>query len=535
MVHVSSVHRDGIIVALLSVSLIEAVASFIHPLGSTNLYPSSATMTSSSYNSNAIRWDRQHIISAPIFVQSKGSNSVIVENEIDDTGGDDDHDKEQQLLLQLRQFQNVQQQQQQQPQLPVEPNQSKSQLSNINTDQSTNNAVDKAFLNGDEDGITRIPVVLDDVSITKVLVGADEIASTTNASDDSSLLWKGVVALLCAVWASNFACAKVVLAQPGVDASLYAVARFSLAAVSLLPGAINAARRGLISWETARGAFVCGSWVAFGYLGQTVGLMTTTPSRACVICSLNCIFVAIVAELSRVNSTKDRGYKTNFDLKKLIPAFIAVAGVAIIELQGAAGKPTIGDLLCFSQPIGFGMGYLQLEELMKKEPNAALPVSGIKLAVVATSALALFELSPHATANLAASGVVDASAAAVVEGATSLWKVPDFTPIISSPVALGAICYTGIVTTSLALWVESIAFQRVQATDASIILTTEPLFAAAISAVLVGEQFGASDAIGAFFIVGACIYAVKMGEHSTEVCDEVTKECVVVGENRSNS
>ena len=92
--------------------------------------------------------------------------------------------------------------------------------------------------------------------------------------------------------------------------------------------------------------------------------------------------------------------------------------------------------------------------------------------------------------------------------------VPDFTPILSSPVALRAICYTGIVTTSLALWVESIAFQRVKATDASIILTTEPLFAAATSAVLVGERFGVSDIIGAMFIVGACIFAIKMEDNS---------------------
>ena len=92
--------------------------------------------------------------------------------------------------------------------------------------------------------------------------------------------------------------------------------------------------------------------------------------------------------------------------------------------------------------------------------------------------------------------------------------------------ALGAIFYTGIVTTSLALWVESIAFQYVPATDASIILTTEPLFAAAASAVLVGETFGFSDVIGAAFIVGACITAVRMGE-SVEVCDEDTKKCYV--------
>ena len=345
------------------------------------------------------------------------------------------------------------------------------------------------------------------------------------------LFWRGAVVVLCALWASNFACAKIVLAQPGVDASLYAVARFSVAALSLLPGSINAARKGMISWDTAKGAVICGSWVAFGYLGQLIGLLTTTPSRACVICSLNCIFVAIVAELMRVNATKDRGYSTHFDLKKMIPALIAVAGVAIIELKGAAGDPTVGDLICFSQPIGFGMGYLQLEKLMEKQPSAALPVSAIKLAVVAMASLLFFEASPHAVADVAANVDTEAVVEAAKQSAGGLGlKVPDFTPILSSPVALGAIAYTGLVTTSLALWVESVAFQRVPATDASIILTTEPLFAAGISAALVGETFGPSDAIGAFFIVGACLYAIRMGD-STEVCYDSTMECIVVDDN----
>mmetsp|Transcript_14600 Transcript_14600/g.22139 ORF Transcript_14600/g.22139 Transcript_14600/m.22139 type:complete len:458 (+) Transcript_14600:237-1610(+) len=348
---------------------------------------------------------------------------------------------------------------------------------------------------------------------------AEESAFTSDG-----LFWRGIVVVLCALWASNFACAKLVMSQPGVDTSLYAVARFSLALVSLVPGSIDAARKGSISWETARGAFVCGSWVAFGYLGQLIGLMTTTPSRACVICSLNCIFVAIIAESMRVNSAQERGYSTNFDLKKLIPALIAVTGVAIIELKGAAGDPTIGDLLCFAQPIGFGMGYLQLEELMKKQPSAALPVSAIKLLVVTCAALVFFEASPHSAVELAGSIDGDAVVEGVKQSVGGL-RVPDFTPILSSPLALAAIFYTGLITTSAALYVESIAFQRVPATDASIILTTEPLFAAAVSALLVGETFGASDAIGAFFIVGACIYAIKMGE-AEEICDEVTMECI---------
>lgn len=335
------------------------------------------------------------------------------------------------------------------------------------------------------------------------------------------LFWRGVVVILCALWASNFACAKVVLAQPGVDASLYAVARFSLAAASLVPGSILAVKNGRISWSTARGAVICGSWVAFAYLGQLIGLLSTTPSRSCVICSLNCIFVAIVAELMRVGATKERGYATQFDAKKLVPALIAVAGVAIIELKGAAGDPTLGDLISFTQPIGFGYGYLLLEDLMKEEPEAALPVSFIKLCVVATAALTFFELSPHT--------VVDA-ADGVARSVVGL-QLPNFAPILQSPVALAATVYTGLVTTSLALFVESVAFARVPATDASIILTTEPLFAAAVSAFLVGETFGPSDAIGASFIIGACVYAVKQGE-GTEICDEEIKECIVVDKQR---
>ncbi|KAL3783095.1 hypothetical protein ACHAWO_011024 [Cyclotella atomus] len=328
-----------------------------------------------------------------------------------------------------------------------------------------------------------------------------------SALSGEGLFWRGVVVVLCALWASNFACTKVVLAQD-VDASTFAVARFSIAALSLLPGSINSIRKGNMSWETARGAIACGAWVAFGYMGQLIGLLDTTPSRSCVICSLNCIFVAIVAEFMRLNSAKSRGYTSQFDLKKLVPAMIAVMGVAIIELKGAGGSPTRGDLISFAQPIGFGMGYLQLEELMHKQPSAALPVSAMKLGVVSLAALAFFE------------------ATHMVGGAAPGLATPDFSPILNSPSAMLATFYTGIVTTSLALWVESIAFQRVPATDASVILTTEPLFAAATSAVLVGEQFGLSDAVGAFFIVGACIYAIKQGD-AQEICDDETMECVV--------
>ena len=38
--------------------------------------------------------------------------------------------------------------------------------------------------------------------------------------------------------------------------------------------------------------------------------------------------------ISAVDRAKDRGYISDFDLRKLIPVMITVTGVAIIELKG---------------------------------------------------------------------------------------------------------------------------------------------------------------------------------------------------------
>lgn len=351
------------------------------------------------------------------------------------------------------------------------------------------------------------------------------------ATTPEGLAWRGVVVILCALWASNFAAAKLILQEPGVDTSLYALARFSIAALALLPGSIRSiVKNQSLDWDTAKGAAICGSWVAFGYLGQSIGLLTTSASKSCVICSMHCVFVAILAEalrVQRVNHLISTGVldaeeedkkNTSFNLLRLVPAAVAVLGVSIVELNGAEA-PTIGDAISFAQPIGFGLGYFQLEQLMRKRPQAALPVSCIKLMVVAFASLGLFELSPllHLSSDAA---VVAASATATATAATTTTlptlSIPDFTPILSSQTATAGILYTGLITTAAALWVESIAFQRVPAVDASIILTTEPLFAAGASAVTLGETFVMSDYVGASLIIGACVLAVLLEEEGEE-------------------
>jgi drug/metabolite transporter (DMT)-like permease len=257
--------------------------------------------------------------------------------------------------------------------------------------------------------------------------------------------------------------------------------------------------------ETFWGAVGCGSWVAFGYLGQLLGLLTTTASKSCVICSLHCVFVAAFAEFVR-----SRESELPFNVQVLLPAALAVTGVGIVELSGGAGAANIGDLLSFAQPIGFGMGYLQLEGLMSRRPDLAVPVSAIKLGMVALASLLYFEVGPWLQPEI---------------DMDSLVRFPDFGPILQSPMALGGVAYTGLVTTALALWVESIAFARVSATTASLILTTEPIFAAGLGALVLGETFGGSDYLGATLIVSACVLATLMDtNHGEEALSEEPKK-----------
>lgn len=365
----------------------------------------------------------------------------------------------------------------------------------------------------------------------EILLGTSSISSEPTvqmlpATTSAGLAWRGVVVILCALWASNFAAAKLILQEPGVDTSLYALTRFSIAALALLPGSIRAiVKDKVLDWETAKGAAICGSWVAFGYLGQTIGLLTTSASKSCVICSMHCVFVAILAEALRVrrenqmlssfssiDGSDGEEEKTTFNLVRLLPAAVAVLGVSIVELNGAEA-PTIGDAISFAQPIGFGLGYFQLEQLMSKRPQAALPVSAIKLIVVAIASLALFEFSPLLHLSSVDTTAFDATTAAA---STPTFTIPDFSPILNSPTALAGILYTSMITTAAALWVESIAFQRVPAVDASIILTTEPLFAAGASAITLGETFVTSDYVGASLIIGACVLAVLLEDESEE-------------------
>jgi len=260
----------------------------------------------------------------------------------------------------------------------------------------------------------------------------------------SEWYWKGAMMLICIIWSTNFAVIKQLFdaLPPGVlDPSLYTAIRFTIAAVVMSPGAVGCLNQpGLVM-----NGILAGLCVFTGYFGQSIGLLHSTANKAAFFCSMNVVWVALVSGVL----TK------SFKRKTWLAVLLAVSGVGFLELRGTV-VPNANDLWLLLQPLGFGTGYLVLERNMRDYPGSARAITSLKLIT-----LSIF---------------------------TIIWAIAnghspqDMLPIFQNKVATLSILYTSLVTTAFAIYLQSIVFKRVSSTDASIILTTEPIWATLFSA-----------------------------------------------------
>merc|ERR1712146_42280 len=200
------------------------------------------------------------------------------------------------------------------------------------------------------------------------------------------------------------------------------------------------------------------------------GLLESTSDKGAFICSLSVVWVAML----------DSILKRKYDIQTTISAVIAVFGTALLELQGSS-PPTLSDLWFLLQPIGFGTGYILLERLLLKYPEDeyVTPTAGLKMMSMSV--------------------------------ATTIWAINnghtlnDLQPLLTSNVALGSMLYISVITTALAIGIQSYAFKRVSAADSAIILASEPVWAAGIAAILLNEQLGVTELIGGALIIFGCM------------------------------
>jgi len=237
-------------------------------------------------------------------------------------------------------------------------------------------------------------------------------------------------------------------------------------------------------WQTREwGAIVAGLevgfWNSIGYVAQAVGLETTLASKSAFLCSLAVVVVPVL-DWAAGKPLKHRQW---------LGAVLALAGVAFLELGGESASDLLqfspGDLASLLQPLAFGMGFWRMEAAMHKYSDQANRSTAAQL-------LAVF------FGSLAFTAVTDWQ---------SLVNVQQLQVWLSDPYIVAALVWTGVMTTAVSVYMETLALKTLSAAETTLIFSTEPVWGSIFAALIMGETFGLDAIAGGALILSGCVYS----------------------------
>lgn len=271
--------------------------------------------------------------------------------------------------------------------------------------------------------------------------------------------------LTTVVWGWTFVGVKEALAS--VRPFTFLAVRFTLAFIFLAvlyPGPIFGA--GTRAWKAGG---LIGLLLFAGYAFQTVGLQYTTASKAGFLTGLA---VVIVPVLSAAIYRRLPGSRTSIGI------LLAAAGLGLLTLGGSL-IPSLGDILVFLCAVSFALQILAVERFTRLYNPAALAAIQI-LGVAVLSALFAIATEPRPKPFTA-----------------EVWW---------------AVVITGVLATSMAFLIQNAMQRFTSATQAALIFSAEPVFAALFAFFLLGEVLGGRGLAGAAMILGGMILA-ETGNH----------------------
>lgn len=262
------------------------------------------------------------------------------------------------------------------------------------------------------------------------------------------------------VWGATFVFIKAALGEIGPFNFL--AARFWLAFVVLAVPFLTRLRRGGPSLWRAGG--VLGTVLFAAYAFQTVGLRTTTASRAGFITGLFVVLVPLLSALVLRRPPAPSAWAA---------ALLAVLGLALLSLP-------------VNRSLASGDGLMLLCALM-----------------VAVHIL-LVDRQAHRHDPLAL-GTAQIGVVALLSGLADWLTEP--LPVHLSPTTWGAILFTALPATALALLLQVVAQRRTPPHQAALLLTLEPIFAALTAFLVLGERLSGRGLAGCGLILIAMLVA----------------------------
>lgn len=327
--------------------------------------------------------------------------------------------------------------------------------------------------------------------------------SSTETTDNNKEIIKARWLLLgaAALYGTNFSCVKM-LGGMEIPVGLASTLRFGLAALVTSPWLFLPTKSkddgdaavlpqeqqesGTVfldssQWQAAAAGFEVGLWNSIGYVAQAVGLETTLASKSAFLCSLAVVTVPLL------------DYATGKHLKRreLLGAVMALVGVGVLELGGQSSTDLLalssGDLASLLQPLFFGMGFWRMEKAMHAHPDEANRSTAAQLLAVFLGSVVYTVITEP---------VADVSV-----------LISSITHYLSDPLIVSALVWTGVVTTALTVYMETLALKTLTAAETTLIFSTEPLWGSAFAAVLLGETFGMDAVLGGMLIMAGCVYS----------------------------
>lgn len=287
------------------------------------------------------------------------------------------------------------------------------------------------------------------------------------------------VLLVAVVWGASYLAAKGITTSHTVIAVL--VLRFGI----VLPVLAVAGWRKLRALTAAqwRGAGLLGLMLSGIFLLETYGIVHTSATNAGLIISLTMIFTPL-AEAAVTRVRPPRAF--------LAAAGISVAGVVLLTQGGGFTTPSAGDLLMLLAALARTVHVLFMARI--KAVRTADEADSLSLTTI----------------QLGAAVAVFAVLAAAPGGGETPWSV-----VAGFGVREWAgLLFLSVFCTLFAFFVQMWAIRRTSPSRVSLLLGTEPLWAAAVGIALGGERLGLLGMLGAVLVLAGTTWGRRTADRA---------------------
>lgn len=261
-----------------------------------------------------------------------------------------------------------------------------------------------------------------------------------------------LLVLVTFIWGSTFAVIKEAIQI--VPVPILLALRFSFAALVLLW--VKPERKTLVP------GLVLGVLSFAGYATQTIGMLTTSASKAAFITGLSVILTPIVGAI---------WLRQKIPVRAWLAAFLALVGLGLMTLNPYEGL-VIGDVWVLGTALAYALYIVYLGEIAAYHKPVVL--TSLQIIVVALLSWG--------------------------------WAVPDLHTLKHlGETEIYALLYLAVFATVLVLWLQTLAQRVVPAYTAALIFALEPVFAAVFAYCMLGEMLSPQGWLGGALVVTAMI------------------------------